>query len=156
MKVIKVISIILVALLIIGFIAGKAAGISLLALNAHDSIYTEDGLALKGYDVVALFNDQGAVEGSENFQTEWMDATWQFANEENLNAFQVNREKYIPAAGGHCAFAVGKGFAAPGDPQYAYKAENGNVYLFSNQEVMDDAMSTIDQVIRDTDINWEK
>ncbi|WP_420316365.1 YHS domain-containing (seleno)protein [Ekhidna sp.] len=155
MKIIKIIGIVLVSLLIIALIAGKAAGISPLAFNMHDAIYSENGLALDGYDPVVLVNNQKATLGSENFQSEWMDVTWQFESQENLSAFESNPELYMPASGGYCAFAVGKGFAAPGDPNYSYKSDNGKLYLFSNQDVMDDAIKNMDQVISDADANWK-
>ncbi|WP_421763131.1 YHS domain-containing (seleno)protein [Ekhidna sp.] len=156
MKIIKIIAIIILGLFAIGLIAGKASGISLLSLNMHDEIYSEDGMALGGYDPVQLYANGEAILGNEDIQTDWKDLTWRFTTEENQSTFLANPEQYIPASGGHCAFAVGKGFAAPGNPNFAYRTKDGKVYLFSNKEVMEDAMNNIDQVVRDADINWDK
>ena len=37
---------------------------------------TSSGLALKGYDPVAYFQDEEATSGSSEFTHEWGDATW--------------------------------------------------------------------------------
>ena len=60
-----------------------------------------DGVALKGYDPVAYFTMGLPVKGHKEFQFEWKNAKWLFANSEHLTLFQENPEKYAPQYGGY-------------------------------------------------------
>lgn len=46
------------------------------------------GLALKGYDAVAYFEQDKAVKGSPQHFRQWMDSTWQFSSEEHRRSRQ--------------------------------------------------------------------
>ena len=98
---------------------------------ADDPIYTGtfSSNAVKGYDTVSYFMGDGVpVKGSEEFQTKWRGANWQFSSEENLNKFKANPEKYAPQYGGYCAWAAAHGTLAKGDPK-VYTLEDGKLYL---------------------------
>ena len=76
---------------------------------AADEIYAEDGLALKGADVVAyrsLETGQPAVMGSSEFTTIHNGVTFQFASQQNLDAFNASPNQYLPAYGGYCAYGM--------------------------------------------------
>jgi YHS domain-containing protein len=60
-----------------------------------------DGVALKGYDPVAYFTMGLPVKGHKEFQFEWKNTKWLFANSEHLTLFQENPEKYAPQYGGY-------------------------------------------------------
>ncbi|MEW6131411.1 MAG: YHS domain-containing (seleno)protein [Acidobacteriota bacterium] len=103
--------------------------------NGLDPVNKVDGnLALKGYDVVAYFTEGKAVEGATEFTYDWQGARWQFVNAANREAFMQAPEKYAPQFGGYCAWAVGHGYTANGDPT-AWKIVNGKLYLNYNQKV---------------------
>jgi len=59
------------------------------------------GLAVKGYDPVAYFTLNKPVEGKKEFEYKWHGATWRFANENHLNRFKADPEKYAPQYGGY-------------------------------------------------------
>jgi YHS domain-containing protein len=59
------------------------------------------GLAIKGYDPVAYFTLGKPVEGKKEFEYKWQDAKWRFANEDHLNLFRSDPEKYAPQYGGY-------------------------------------------------------
>jgi len=88
------------------------------ALAAIDPIYTSlfSDKALGGYDTVAYFTEGRAIEGSSRHRTEWRGATWQFASVEHLEAFVAEPERWAPAYGGYCAYAMAQGQSAKGDP----------------------------------------
>ena len=98
-------------------------GVSLLrpspALAATAPIYTSlfSDKALGGYDPVAYFTEGRAVKGSSAHRTEWRGATWQFAGADNLDAFVAEPERWAPAYGGYCAYAMAQGQTAKGDPE---------------------------------------
>jgi YHS domain-containing protein len=59
------------------------------------------GLAIKGYDPVAYFTLGKPVEGKKEFEYKWQGAKWRFANEDHLNLFRSDPEKYAPQYGGY-------------------------------------------------------
>jgi hypothetical protein len=61
----------------------------------------EGGVALRGYDPVAYFTLGKPVEGKKEFEYNWQDARWRFANEDHLKLFKSDPEKYAPQYGGY-------------------------------------------------------
>ncbi len=71
-------------------------------LWAKSSINTNwRGLAVKGYDPVAFFSLGKPVEGKAEFEFKWQDVRWRFDNEDHLNLFKSDPEKYAPQYGGY-------------------------------------------------------
>src|SRR5689334_3410820 len=73
---------------------------------------TVEKVAVKGFDTVAYFTQEGAIKGDANFQFIWNGAKWFFSNAENLEKFKQNPEKYAPQFGGYCSWAVSHGYTA--------------------------------------------
>jgi len=96
--------------------------------HAADPVFQVDGKAIRGYDPVAYFTQEKAVEGSAAHTFEFEGATWQFASAENRATFIANPEKYAPAYGGYCAWAVANNYTAPIDPD-AWSIRDGKLYL---------------------------
>lgn len=61
------------------------------------------GVAAKGYDVMAYFQQGKPVQGSAQFFTAWMGATWWFATGQNRDLFQADTGRYAPQFGGYCS-----------------------------------------------------
>ncbi len=92
----------------------------------------EDGVAIEGYDPVAYHTDNTAVEGKKSITTVHEGITYRFASEENRKTFQENPEKYLPAYGGWCAYALAaNGEKMEPDPE-TFKLQEGKLYLFYN------------------------
>jgi YHS domain-containing protein len=92
---------------------------------------TEDKLAMEGYDPVSYFQN-GPVKGSSSRKFEYKGVVYQFTSADNLALFKANPEKYEPAYGGWCAYAMGdSGEKVKVDPE-TYKIVDGKVYLFYN------------------------
>ena len=68
--------------------------------------YKPSGVAIRGYDTVAYFTLGKPAKGSESYSTEWQGATWKFANQEHLDLFKAEPEKYAPQYGGYCAYGI--------------------------------------------------
>ncbi|MBO6620920.1 MAG: YHS domain-containing protein [Balneola sp.] len=92
----------------------------------------KDGIAIKGYDPVSYFVSEEPQEGREDLTHEYEGATYQFASQENLNTFKAAPEKYVPAYGGWCAYAVGNGYTADANPK-TFKILDGKLLLFYNK-----------------------
>ena len=91
----------------------------------------EDGnLAIEGYDPVSYFVSDEPQEGSEDITYTYEGVTYRFVNKENLAKFEANPEKYEPAYGGWCAYAMGKdGSKVEVDPE-TYKIIDGKLNLY--------------------------
>lgn len=110
-------------------------------------------LALKGHDPVAYFTQSKPVKGKKEFQTEWKGATWCFANEEHLNLFSKNPQKYAPQYGGYCAWAVSQGKTADIDPRQ-WAIEDGKLYLNYNHDIQEKWLKEKTILIRLADQRW--
>ena len=116
---------------------------------------TSDGKALSGYDPVAYFVVQDAVEGDPRFEFAWNGAKWLFSSQENLDKFRANPEAYAPQFGGYCAYAVSEGHTANGDPQ-AWKVVDGKLYLNYNKDVKKKWEERQAERIQKANVNWQE
>ncbi len=144
------------AAMIAAAIAGS--GFAFFALSpsakaAEQMIHVQGGLALGGYDAVAYHVDDQAKRGTSEFRTEWMGATWKFSSPENLAAFLADPERYAPAYGGHCAYAVSKGSLQPGDPRM-WRIVDGKLYLNLSPSTMSKWEADIPGSLAKADRKW--
>jgi YHS domain-containing protein len=112
---------------------GILAVTPMLAKKDHLNLDSQ-GRALKGYDPVAYFVQGQPTPGSKEFEYRWNGSVWQFSTEENMKLFRANAEKYTPAYGGYCAWAVAEGYTADIDPK-AWTVFDGKLYLNYNLDV---------------------
>lgn len=109
-------------------------GISLIGFaqnaNRAKQFNLENGLAIQGYDPVAYFNQNRALEGNKQFSLNFEGVTYRFINAANKEAFLKDPKKYEPQYGGWCAYAMGAtGEKVEIDPE-TFKVLNGKLYLF--------------------------
>jgi YHS domain-containing protein len=86
-------------------------------------------VAIKGYDPVAYFTENRAVEGLEQFSYRWLGATWYFASAEHRDLFAKDPVKYAPQYGGHCADGVSLGTITTNIDPNAWRIIEGKLYL---------------------------
>lgn len=111
------------------------------------------GVAIKGYDPVAYFEESKPVKGSKEFTHEWMGAKWQFASAPNRDLFAASPEKYAPQYGGYCAWAVSNNYTAETDPD-AWTIRDGRLFLNYSKKVQAMWLKEIEQRIAAGDRNW--
>ena len=88
-------------------------------------------VAIEGYDPVSYFDGKPA-EGDSKFSVSVKGVTYLFSTATNANKFKATPEKYEPAYGGWCAYAMGEnGEKVKIDPD-TYKIVDGKLYLFYN------------------------
>ena len=88
-------------------------------------------VAIEGYDPVSYFDNEPA-EGKSQFSFTHRGVTYWFSSQANLNKFKQSPEKYEPAYGGWCAYAMGEtGDKVKIDPE-TFKILDGKLYLFYN------------------------
>jgi YHS domain-containing protein len=115
-------------------------------------------VAVEGYDVVSYF-DNKPMEGDEKTQFVYKGVTYLFANPVNMGRFKANPDKYEPAYGGWCAYAMGEtGEKVKIDPK-TYKILDGKLYLFYHfwgNNTLDSWNKNEKQLKGKGDQNWKK
>src|ERR1044071_1281653 len=84
---------------------------------AQNQYFNKNGIAINGYDPVAYFTENAAIQGSSDYSYEWNGNTWQFKNAANRDMFKSDPGKYSPQFGGYCAYGVSENHKAPTEPQ---------------------------------------
>ena len=117
------------------------------------------GIAILGYDPVAYFQQNKAVKGDPELTATSLGVTYQFSSADNREAFKRNAEKYEPAYGGWCAYAMGSsGEKVIIDPS-TFKIINGRLYLFYNRffnNTLKDWNKDETSLKTRADANWDK
>ncbi len=113
------------------------------------------GLAVHGYDVVAYFTKGEPTVGTAKYSTVYKDATYRFASETNLDAFEDNPERFLPQYGGFCAYGVAVGAKFDGDP-HLWRIVDGKLYLNLNEDVQRTWEKDISAYIKRADRNWTR
>ncbi len=123
---------------------------------ANSPIYTGtfSSNAVGGYDTVSYFAGGKPVRGSSKFKTEYKGATWLFSNQENLDLFKANPEKYAPQYGGYCAYAVGEKNALVSSDPLAYTIDGGKLYLNYDKDIQNTWLQDKDAYINKANANW--
>jgi hypothetical protein len=104
-------------------------------INAQNIKYhSTNGMAIKGYDPVAYFLQQQAIEGSDQFLLDWSGSKWKFISQANLDSFKLAPQKYAPQYGGYCAYGMSEKHEAPTDPN-AWTIVGNKLYLNYNAKV---------------------
>ncbi|MEM8826477.1 MAG: YHS domain-containing (seleno)protein [Pseudomonadota bacterium] len=144
-------------LIAIGALAGLAlaAFIALPAMAGNDRIYTAflSDTALGGVDTVAYHTEGRQMDGKRAFSTKWRGAEWRFASEENRAIFLEDPERYAPAYGGYCAWAMADNRLAAGKPPY-WKIVDGRLYLNYSASVKELWEKDIPGFIEKANANW--
>ncbi|EON93589.1 YHS domain-containing protein [Marinobacter lipolyticus SM19] len=127
------------------------------ALADKDPVYTGflSNTGAGGYDTVSYFQAGEPIRGSTKYITEYMGATWRFSTAENLALFEETPERYAPAYGGYCAWAVSQGYLAKGDPQH-WAIRYGRLFLNYDESVQNRWLKDTEAFIRQADANWPK
>ncbi len=91
---------------------------------------SKSGLAIQGYDPVAYFTSNKAVEGKKELAVVADGVIYYFSSAQNKELFKANHLKYEPQYGGWCAYAMGAtNDKVEIDPE-TFKILNGKLYLF--------------------------
>jgi YHS domain-containing protein len=125
---------------------------------ADGGVYTAvegEAVAVSGYDAVSYFQGEGQpMMGNAQFAVTWNGAQWHFANQANADAFKADPDAYAPQYGGHCAWAMSRGYLAPGDAAQ-FKVVSGKLYLNFNADVQKAWLGDIPGNIAKADPAWD-
>ncbi len=90
-------------------------------------------VAISGYDAVAYFTQNKAIEGKPDLAVAYQGVIYYFSSVEHKALFKMQPSKYEPQYGGWCAYAMGNdGSKVEVDPK-TFKILDGKLYLFYNK-----------------------
>jgi len=96
-----------------------------------DNFNIKKSIAIEGYDPVSYF-DNKPTEGESKWTFSYNGVVYQFSSATNQAKFKASPEKYEPAYGGWCAYAMGEsGEKVKIDPE-TFKIVDGHLCLFYN------------------------
>ena len=120
-----------------------------------------DSIGVSAYDPVSYFPEGGGKpqKGLIRLSFPYRDVTYRFASQENLERFKKDPEKYLPAYGGWCAWAMGElGKRVDVDPE-SYEIRDGRLYLFYRDRELDTRalwQKNPEGLRRKADANWQR
>jgi hypothetical protein len=128
-----------------------------LAVSAHAAdlvnVSGASNIAVGGYDTVAFFTDNKAVNGDPFITASYQGATYIFASKEHKELFEAAPEKYAPQCGGYCAFGVSVGALFPVDIN-TWQIRDGKLYLNLNKAILKKFNADFDANVAKADKNW--
>lgn len=120
---------------------------------AEAEYFMEDGVALRGADTVAYFNEGAPVIGTSDFAVKWHGAIWFFASAANMEQFMGNPMAYTPQYGGYCSYAMSRNYIASSVPE-AWSIVDGKLYMNYSLRVRDLWSRDISGNIAKAEANW--
>lgn len=146
----------------LGLTLSLAAGIVMLCSSASPATADEvvntgyfGDVAIKGFDPVAYFTDDKAVEGSPRHTYRWLGAEWHFASARNRDLFIADPGKYAPQYGGYCADGVSFGTVTTNIDPRAWRIIEGKLYLSYDPGAADGFETKPNKVV-DSQKHWSE
>src|SRR5688572_32913025 len=113
-------------------------------------------IAIEGYDPVSYFEGT-PTEGISTLKLSYKGVVYLFSSQTTLNKFKASPDKYEPAYGGWCAYAMGAtGEKVKIDPE-TFKILDGRLYLFYNfwgNNTLEDWKKNEKKLKEAADHNW--
>lgn len=119
------------------------------------------GLALSGYDPVAYFAEGGGkpAKGKKEISSTHRGVTYRFASTAHRDLFLADPERYEPAYGGWCAWAMTDGDQVEVDPE-SFLIEKGRLLVFYDGFLADTRKKWLkkggDELMPRADAAWTK
>jgi hypothetical protein len=109
------------------------------AAPSHRYDLLGESIGLSGYDPVSYFPEGGGrpEKGLISISQQHDGVTYRFSSKEHLALFDKQPEKYLPAYGGWCAWAVAElGQRVDVDPE-SFQIRDAKLYLFYRDPALD-------------------
>ena len=127
--------------------AARAATTERLVVNRYS------GLAIEGYDPVAYFTDERAVQGLPDYEAAEAGAVWRFRNASNRASFVARPEIHGPHFGGYDAIDLARGVTCGGNPPF-WAVTGQRLYLFGREEHRDAFAADPGRFVSDASARW--
>lgn len=102
---------------------------------------------------MAYFTESAPVRGDSAISAKHEGVTYHFSSEEHRTLFMEDPDRYLPAYGGFCAYAVANNYTASIQPDL-WVVHNGRLYLNFNRGVYNAFLRNINGMIGRGDQNW--
>lgn len=129
--------------------------IAVLALAFSSVALAEEKAALGGYCPVCYIAAGKAVKGSSEFTAEHEGKTYWFVNQEAVETFKGDPEKYLPQYDGYCAYGMALGKKFDSDPT-VFKVVDGRLFLNKNADVGKLFEKDTADLVKKADVEWKK
>src|SRR5262245_34041079 len=77
-------------------LAATALALAFISAASAGEFFEKDGVAQRGYDPVAYFNDGRPVKGTAEYRAEYKGSTFHFASQAARDAFVADPARYAP------------------------------------------------------------
>ncbi len=101
-------------------------------LVAAASSVAETRTAIRGYDPVAYFTMNKAVQGDPAITYVWDGTRYLFANTRHRDMFVADPDRYAPQFAGYCTAGLSKGHQVEADPE-SWIISDGKLFVFFSQ-----------------------
>lgn len=108
-----------------------------------------------GYDLVSYQSGKKPLPGNGHYVATVDQVNYLFTNQQNLDQFNENPEKYLPQYGGFCAFGVSVGKKFIGDPN-VWEVVDGKLYFNLDNTIKASWAKDIPGYIKKGDKQWKK
>lgn len=132
-----------------------ASGAGAEAPRPVNTLGSAEGLAIRGYDPVAYFRDDGPRLGKPEFSLRHGGATWHFTSAEHKALFEADPARYLPAYGGFCAYGTSRGYLVKIEPE-AWSIVDGRLYLNYDLDVQKTWLGRTKTYIARANGNWPR
>ena len=141
--------------IVLALLSGRSFGQADDLRKNHFNI--KKGIALEGFDPLTYFSGL-PLEGDPKIKFQYKGIVYQFVSQTNLNKFRSSPDKFEPAYGGWCAYAMGAtGEKVKIDPE-TYTILDGKLYLFYNfwgNNTLVDWKKSEKRLKQQADNNWK-
>ncbi len=131
---------------------------SLLALSTTSNILAAEEhsvVGVGGYDLVSYQSGKKPLQGNGNHVVQHDGVNYLFASKANAKAFSRDKEKYLPAYGGYCAYGASVGKKFIGDPT-VWEVVNGQLYLNLDNSIKAIWIKDVPGNIKKANKQWSK
>ncbi len=127
----------------------------ILASSLSLAVESNSVVGVGGYDLVSYQTSKKPLPGNGNHVVQHGGVNYLFSSKDNAKKFKANKEKYLPAYGGYCAYgaSVGKKFIA--DPT-VWEVVDGQLYLNLDNGIKSIWVKDIPGNIKKADKKWTK
>ena len=93
-------------------------------------IYQVNGVALDGYDPVSYLEQGVARKGLQEVALNYKGVKYLFNSTKNKDLFKADPQKYSPAYGGWCAYAIANNSTLMAPDPELFKVQDGKLLMF--------------------------
>lgn len=130
-----------------------ASAFFITAASLATAIEPNSVVGVGGYDLVSYQIGKKPLQGNGNHVVQHKGVNYLFSSKSNAKKFKADKEKYLPAFGGFCAYgaSVGKKFIA--DPT-VWEVVDGQLYMNLDNSIKTIWVKDIPGNIKKANKNW--